>query len=114
MGFRRKKQVNTEVILSEGVVMKQPLQMETSSWLRNCMVKSLLVFGVIFGSLGCFLSAFGIEYYVLPVAVILFAMALLFTTIYYRGWIMDVVYIIFAVIFFFLVRGFQPLINGGY
>ncbi|MDD6332211.1 MAG: hypothetical protein PUA59_07230, partial [Clostridium sp.] len=88
MGFRRKKQVNTEVILSEGVVMKQPLQMETSSWLRNCMVKSLLVFGVIFGSLGCFLSAFGIEYYVLPVAVILFAMALLFTTIYYRGWIM--------------------------
>ncbi|MCM1495998.1 MAG: transglutaminase-like domain-containing protein [Bacteroides sp.] len=114
MGFFRKKKVNTDICLSDGIVMKQPLQMETSSWLQNCMVKSLLVFSVVFGSIGCFLSSFDLEYYILPSAVILFAMALLFTTIYYRGWIMDAAYIIFFVLFIFLVRGFQIYINSGY
>lgn len=114
MGFFHKKKVNTDIRLSDGIVMKQPLQMETSSWLRNCMVKSLLVFSVVFGSIGCFLSSFDLEYYVLPTAVILFAMALLFTTIYYRGWIMDVAYVVFFVVFVFLVRGLQIYINSGY
>lgn len=114
MGLFRKKQVNTDISLSDGIVMKQPLQMETSSWLKNCMVKSLLVFSVAFGAIGCFLSAFELEYYVLPTAFILFAMALLFTTIYYRGWLMDAVYVVFLFIFFLLVRSFQPYINGGY
>ncbi len=114
MGFFHKKKVNTDIRLSDGIVMKQPLQMETSSWLRNCMVKSLLVFSVVFGSIGCFLSSFDLEYYVLPAAVILFAMALLFTTIYYRGWIMDVAYILFFILFVFLVRGLQMYINSGY
>lgn len=114
MGFKRKKKPNIEITLSDGVVMKQPLQMETSSWLRNCMVKSLLVFSVIFGCLGCFLSSFDVEFYVIPTAAILFGMALLFTTIYYRGWLMDAVYVVFLVIFFFLVQGLQVYINSGY
>lgn len=114
MEIRRKKKQNMDITLSEGIVMTHPLKMETSSWLKNCMVKSLLVFSVIFGSLGCLLSSLDLEYYVLPTAVILFLVALLFTTIYYRGWIMDVVYVVFLVIFFFLVRSLQPYINGGY
>lgn len=114
MEFRRKKKENTDITLSDGIVMKQPLQMETSSWLRNCMVKSLLVFSVVFGCLGCFLSSLDVEYYVIPTAVILFAIALLFTTIYYRGWLMDAVYIVFLAIFFFLVQGLKVYINSGY
>lgn len=114
MGFFHKKKVNMDIRLSDGIVMKQPLQIETSSWLRNCMVKSLLVFSVVFGSIGCFLSSFDLEYYMLPTAVILFAIALLFTTIYYRGWIMDVAYLVFFVLFVFLVRGLQIYINSGY
>lgn len=114
MGFFHKKKVNTDIELSDGIIMKQPLQMETSSWLKNCMVKSLLVFSVCFGSLGCFLSSFELEYYVIPTAIVLFAMALLFTTIYYRGWIMDIVYVVFLVIFLFLVRGLRVYINSGY
>ncbi len=114
MVFKRKKKPNIEIALSDGIIMKQPLQMETSNWLQNCMVKSILVFSVVFGCLGCFLSSFGAEYYVLPTAILLFAAALLFTTIYYRGWIMDAVYVVFLVIFFFLVRWLQPYINSGY
>ncbi len=114
MAFKRKQQKNIEITLSDGVVMKQSLQMETSSWLRNCMVKSFLVFSVIFGAIGCFLSALDMEYYVLPTAVILFGIALLFTTIYYRGWLMDAVYVVFLFIFFFLVRSLQIYINSGY
>lgn len=112
--IRRKKQKDTNITLSEGIIMTHPLRMETSSWLKNCMVKSLLVFSVIFGSLGCFLSSLDMEYYVLPTVGILFLMALLFTTIYYRGWIMDVVYVVFLVVFFFAVRSLQPYINSGY
>ncbi len=114
MGFFRKKKKNDEICLSDGIVMQQPLEMETSSWLKNCMFKSLLVFSVVFGAIGCFLSSFELEYYMIPTALILFCMALLFTTIYYRGWIMDVVYIIFLTIFIFLVRGLQVYINSGY
>ncbi len=114
MGFFHKKKQNTDIVLSDGIVMKQPLQMETSSWLRNCMVKSLLVFSVVFGSIGCFLSSFEMDYYIILTAGILFAMALLFTTIYYRGWIMDVVYIVFLFIFFFAVQAFWTYINSGY
>lgn len=114
MALFHKKKVNTEINLADGIVMKEPLHMETSSWLKNCMVKSLLVFSVVFGAIGCFLSSIDLEYYVFPTAVLLFAMALLFTTIYYRGWLMDLVYIVFLFIFFFLVRGFQPYINSGY
>lgn len=114
MGFFHKKKANMDMTLSEGIVMKQPLQMEISSWLRNCMVKSLLVFSVVFGSIGCFLSSFDLEYYVVFTAGILFVMALLFTTIYYRGWIMDVAYILFLIIFIFAVQGFWTYINSGY
>lgn len=114
MGLFHKKKLNTEITLSDGIVLKQPIQMETSSWLRNCMVKSLLVFSVVFGSLGCFLSSFELQYHVLFTAVILFGIALLFTTIYYRGWIMDVAYIAFFVLFVFLVRGWRTYINSGY
>lgn len=114
MGFFHKKKVNTDIQLSEGIVMKQPLQMETSNWLRNCMVKSLLVFSVVFGSIGCFLSSFDLEYYMIPAAGILFAMALLFTTIYYRGWLMDAAYVVFFILFVLLVRGLQTYINSGY
>lgn len=114
MGLFHRKKPNTEITLSEGVTLKNPIQMETSSWLKNCMVKSLLVFSVVFGSLGCFLSSFEMEYNVLFTAVILFGVALLFTTIYYRGWIMDVVYIAFFVLFVFLVRGWRTYINSGY
>lgn len=114
MGFFHKKKANDDIILSDGVIMKQPLQIETSSWLKNCMVKSILVFSVVFGSIGCFLSSFELDYYVIVTAGVLFAMALLFTTIYYRGWIMDVAYIVFVIIFFFSVQGFWNYINSGY
>lgn len=114
MGLFRKKKKNTEITISDGVVLKQPLQMEASSWLKNCMVKSLLVFSVVFGSLGCFLSSFDLQYNVLFTALILAGAAFFFTTIYYRGWIMDVAYIAFFILFLFLVRGFQTYINSGY
>ena len=104
MGLFRKKKKNIEITISDGVVLKQPLQMEASSWLKNCMAKSLLVFSVVFGSLGCFLSSFDLQYNVLFVALILAGAAFFFTTIYYRGWIMDVAYIAFFILFLFLVR----------
>lgn len=114
MGLFRKKQVHNDIVLSDGIIMKEPLQMETSSWLKNCMVKSLLVFSIVFGVLGCFLSSYDIVYMVIPTAVVLFFMALLFTSIYYRAWLMDVVYIIFFIIFVLLVRSFQIYINSGF
>lgn len=114
MGLFRKKQVNNDIVLSDGIIMKEPLQMETSSWLKNCMVKSLLVFSIVFGALGCFLSSYDIAYMVVPTAVVLFLMALLFTSIYYRSWLMDVVYIVFFIIFVLLVRSFQIYINSGF
>ena len=114
MGLFRKKQVKEEILLSEGIVMKEPLTMETSSWLRNCMAKSLLVFSIVFGTIGCFLSSFQIDFLVLPTAVLLFLMALLFTSIYYRGWLMDLVYIIFFAIFVLLVQSFRVYINSGF
>ncbi len=114
MGLFHKKQVNNDIVLSQGIVMKEPLQMETSNWLKNCMVKSLLVFSIVFGAIGCFLSSYDIEYMVIPTAVVLFFMALLFTSIYYRGWLMDAVYIVFFVIFALLVRSLQIYINSGF
>ena len=114
MELFRKKKVNTDIVLSEGIVMKEPLTMETSSWLKNCMAKSLPVFGIVFGTLGCFLSSFDVSYMVLPTAILLFLMALLFTSIYYRGWLMDVVYIVFFVIFVLLLRSVQVYVNSGF
>lgn len=114
MGLFRKKQVNNDIVLSDGIIMKEPLQMETSSWLKNCMVKSLLVFSIVFGVLGCFLSSYDIAYMVVPTAVVLFLMALLFTSIYYRAWLMDAVYVVFFIIFVLLVRNFQIYINSGF
>lgn len=114
MGLFRKKQVNEEIPLSSGIVMREPLTMQTSSWLKNCMAKSVLVFSIIFGTIGCFLSSYKIEYNVLSVAVVLFLMALLFTSIYYRGWLMDVVYIIFFAFFVLLIRMFRMYVNSGF
>lgn len=114
MGLFHKRQVNNEIQLSDGIVMKEPLQMETSSWLKNCMAKSLLVFSIVYGAIGCFLSSYEIEYMIAPTVVVLFLMALLFTSIYYRGWLMDAVYIVFFLIFVLLIRNFQVYINSGF
>ena len=114
MNIFRKKPENLNISLSTGIVMKEPLRMETSSWLKNCMVKSILVFSIIFGALGCFLSSYDIEFMVIPTAVVLFAMALLFTSIYYRGWIMDLAYIIFFFIFVALIRMLEIYVNSGF
>ncbi len=109
--FHRKE---TPKELSEGVLLSAPISMENSHWFLSCLIKSVVVFLVSFGAIGCFVSAFDVDFYPLPVAVVLLLMSALFASIYYRGWIMDLVYIVFGVAFFFAVRAFQPYINGGY
>lgn len=114
MAIFHKKKVHTEMTLLDGVVVKQPIEMETSSWLKTCMVKSILVFCVIYGSIGCFLSSFDLKYYIIPTVLILGGTALLFSSMYYRNWTMNITYVVFLIVFFVLVQILRVYINSGY
>lgn len=122
MFFKKKKEKphKGDVFLAKGVYLKQPV-MDNGHIIFNCFLRCLIVFLLVFGSIGGFLSAFQISYNFLLVIFFYLVLSMYFSFLYaapkflYR----DFGYILFfglfvAAIFFLRIyanSGFYSVIN---
>lgn len=115
--FRRKKeQTELNMELSGGVYLERPADAGKQNSLLSCVPKGVLVFLVVFGSLGGFLSAFEMECnYVLPF-IILFLSAMYFSGLFAfrKSYWKDFGYIIYFIFYVFAIFLFKSYVNSGF
>lgn len=125
MAFGRKKKENDihkgDLLVTEGIYLKQAT-MNNGHIVLNCFLRALIVFFLVFGSIGGFLSAFEISYNYLMVIVVYLILSMYFSFLYasskfiYR----DLGYVVFFAFFvgaIYLLRiyansGFYTIVNG--
>lgn len=118
MGIFRKKKENTEwkIEITDGVWIRRPRNAEKQSALLNCVPKGILVFLIVFGSLGGFISAFDIECnYVIP-GIILFLCAMYFSGLFAfkKSWYKDIGYIVYFIFFVIGIYMLKAYVNSGF
>ena len=103
MIFKKKKkgeQQPGDILLAKGIWLTKPV-MNNGNIVLNCFLRSLIVFLLVFGSLGGFLSAFDISYHIALVTVFYLILSMYFSFLYASSKMMlrDVGYILFFGVF---------------
>lgn len=123
MLFRKKKKEephNGDIFLAKGIYLEKP-EFQNGNVVLNCFLRALIVFLLVMGSIGGFLSAFGITYNIGLVITFYLLLSMYFSFLYalpkliYR----DLGYIVFFILFsgaIYLLRiyansGFYVIIN---
>lgn len=111
----RKKQHNGRAI-AQGLYMEQEIKAGSGRLRVNYLIRGILVFLVVFGSLGGFLSAFGMEYNPYLAALCLLPCALYFALLFsFRKKIWkDIGYIIFFVFYVVGIFYLRTYANSGF
>lgn len=118
MGIFRKKKESAEwkMEIAEGVHIRRPRNTERQNALFSCVPKGILVFLVVFGSLGGFISAFDIECnYVIP-GIVLLLCAIYFSGLFAfkKGWHKDIGYIVYFIFFVIGIYILKAYVNSGF
>ena len=118
MFFRRKKKEEVhkgDIFLAKGIYLEKPM-MNNGNIILNCFLRSLIVFLLVLGSIGGFLSAFDISYNYLLVIVIYLMISMYFSFLYalprfvYR----DIGYILFFGVFVVAIYTLKLYANSGF
>lgn len=116
MIFRKKKEElhKGDVFLAKGIYLRNP-ELKNGRIVANCFLRSLIVFLLVFGTIGGFLSAFRISYNYALVIVSYMVLSLYFSFLYatpkylYR----DIGYIVFFLFFVFSIVKLRVYANSG-
>lgn len=114
--FKKKEQKALQITVSEGVRVGRPLATGRQNALLSCVPKGILVYMVVFGSLGGFLSAFNVECtYLLP-GILLLIFALYFSGLFAfrKSRYKDIGYILFFLLYVFGIYLFKAYVNSGF
>lgn len=120
MAFGRKKKNENEVhkgdlMVADGIYLKQAT-MKNGNIIVNCFLRALIVFALVLGSTGGFLSAFDISFNPVMVIGIFMLLSMYFSFLYaaskfiYR----DLGYVIFFAIFVFAIYVLRIYANSGF
>ena len=117
MLFKRKKKDEPhkgDIFLAEGIYLKPPV-MNNGHLVFNCFLRALIVFLLVLGSLGGFLSAFGISYNYLLVIVFYLILSMYFSFLYAASKLVyrDLGYILFFAIFVAAIYVLRIYANSG-
>ena len=118
MLWKRKKKDELhkgDVVLAKGVWLKQP-QMNNGNIIMNCFLRSFIVFLLVFGSLGGFLSAFEISYQYVLVMIFYLILSMYFSFLYASSKMLyrDLGYILFFGVFVAAIYVFRLHANSGF
>lgn len=116
LGKKKKKtEHNEDVLLAKGIYLQQPV-MDNGHIIYNCLLRSLIVFLLVFGSVGGFLSAFQISYNYILVIVFYLLLSMYFSFLYAASkfWYRDIGYILFFGIFIAAIFTFRIHANSGF
>lgn len=112
---KKKTEHNEDVLLAKGIYLQQPV-MDNGHIIYNCLLRSLIVFLLVFGSVGGFLSAFQISYNYILVIVFYLLLSMYFSFLYAASkfWYRDIGYILFFSIFIAAIFTFRIHANSGF
>lgn len=118
MLFGKKKKKgphNEDVFLAKGIYLKQPV-MDNGHIIYNCLLRSLIVFLLAFGSVGGFLSAFQISYNYILVILFYLILSMYFSFLYATSKFLyrDMGYILFFGVFIVAILAFRVHANSGF
>ena len=118
MLFRKKKKEEPhsgDIFLAKGIYLEKP-ELQNGNIVLNCFLRSLIVFLLVMGSIGGFLSAFGITYNIGLVITFYLLLSMYFSFLYaspkmlYR----DMGYIVFFIIFIGAIYMLRLHANSGF
>lgn len=118
MLFRRKKNEEPhkeDVSLAKGIWLKQPV-MDNGHIILNCFLRCLIVFLLVFGTIGGFLSAFQISYNYVLVIFFYLILSMYFSFLYASSKMLyrDIGYIAFFAVFVLVIYKFKLHANSGF
>lgn len=118
MFFKRKKKDELhkgDIFLAKGIYLKQPA-MDNGHIIFNCFLRCLIVFLLVFGSIGGFLSAFQISYNYLLVILFYLVLSMYFSFLYSTSKFLyrDIGYILFFIVFVAAIFSFRIYANSGF
>lgn len=117
MLFRRKKEQphKEDVFLAKGIWLKKPV-MDNGHIILNCFLRSLIVFLLVFGTVGGFLSAFQISYNYALVIFFYLILSMYFSFLYASSKMVyrDIGYIAFFAVFVLVIYKFRLHANSGF
>ena len=118
MLFRRKKKDDIhkgDLLVTDGIYLKQA-NMHNGNLILNCFLRALIVFFLVLGSIGGFLSAFSISYNYILVIIVYLLLSMYFSFLYaaskfiYR----DLGYIVFFGFFVAAIYLLRIYANSGF
>lgn len=115
-GNRKANKLHKEdVCLAEGIYLKKPA-MRNGNIIVNCFLRSLIVFFLVFGTIGGFLSAFDIAYNYILVIVCYLLLSTFFSFLYATSKLIyrDCGYIAFFGVFIGAIYWLRSLANSGF
>ena len=118
MLFRKRKKEELhkgDIFLAKGIYLKKP-QLQNGNIVFNCFLRSLIVFLLVFGSVGGFLSAFDISYNIGLVVVFYLLLSTYFSFLYATSKMIyrDFGYILFFGVFVGAIYLFRIYANSGF
>lgn len=113
---KKKKEMNKgDIFLARGMYLRQPA-MDNGNIIFNCFLRCLIVFLLVFGSIGGFLSAFQISYNYLLVILFYLILSMYFSFLYATSRFLyrDIGYIMFFIVFIAAIFSFRIYANSGF
>lgn len=112
---KKKTEHNEDILLAKGIYLQQPV-MNNGHIIYNCLLRSLIVFLLVFGSVGGFLSAFQISYNYILVILFYLLLSMYFSFLYAASkfWHRDIGYILFFGIFIAAIFTYRNHANSGF
>ncbi|MCM1212049.1 MAG: transglutaminase domain-containing protein [Blautia sp.] len=110
----REKAKSEPPVLAQGMIWKKEEEPQKENRIYTLLLKGLVVYLIVMGAIGCFLSAFGMEYSKAAVHIVLLATALFCAILYYRKLWENIGYLLVLVLLVFLGSGLWLYINSGF
>ncbi len=113
---KRKKIQQWDLEIVPGVHVGRPKERVPRKAIWNCLPKGVLVFLVVLGSWGGFLSAFDVEYQSSFIGIAFFLTALFFSGLYAlpKSWHKDIGYVIYFVFYVMGIYLYRSYVNSGF
>lgn len=109
---KRKKQ--EELFLSEGVVLRQDAWKQEENRIFTLLLKGVLVYLIVMGGMGCYLSALDINCAWYAVHLVVFLGAMFCSLLYYNGWFENLGYIFLFICMLAAGLMFRNYISSGF
>lgn len=112
--FNLKRKEEKQSVLAEGVCLDMDAFSQNENRVLTLFLKGILVYLIIMGGMGCFLSAIEVEYAWWAVHIVLFLSAIFCSMLYYNKIWENVGYFILLIFMFVTGNGLRIYINSGF